>query len=68
MAFPSPLKGHIPFFFNQFNNNKAGWPNGKALDYAYRQNPQKSKDTKDTPKSKDSQSLDLRIATTTPES
>jgi hypothetical protein len=33
---PSPLKVHIPFFFYHFNNNKAGWPNGKALDYESR--------------------------------
>jgi hypothetical protein len=24
------------FSFNQFNNNKVGWPNGKALDYESR--------------------------------
>jgi hypothetical protein len=34
---PGPPKGHIHFLLNQFNNNnKAGWPNGKALDYESR--------------------------------
>ena len=32
----SPPKGHIHFLLNQFINNKAGWPNGKALDYESR--------------------------------
>ena len=32
----SPPKGHIHFLLNQLNNNKAGWPNGKALDYESR--------------------------------